>query len=112
VENALHAKVEALEAQEGDQHPAIEEARSEYKKCYDELLKPRPVQRLLRLQADWYWLYCQINREWKYIKGLQNRERIWKTLEFVVRRVERPEEDVHVVVEEHTTSFPFRFESR
>jgi hypothetical protein len=38
---------------------------------------------------------------------LQNRERIWKTLEFVVRRVKNPDEDLGVVVREHKESFPF-----
>ena len=76
----------------------------------NELLQPRPMQRLHRLRTDWHWLYCQINREWKNIKGRQNRERIWKTLEFVVRRVNDPGEDVLVVMEEHWVSFPFRCE--
>lgn len=112
VENALHSRLEALKAPKGDQQTAIGEARFEHKKRYAELLEPWSVQRLHRLETDWYWLYCQINREWKRIKGLQNRERIWKTLEFVVRRVDRPEEDVHVVMEEHSRSFPFRSEER
>jgi hypothetical protein len=112
VDNALHSRLEALKAPKGDQQTAIGEARFEHKKRYAELLEPRLVQRLHRLETDWYWLYCQINRERKRIKGLQNRERIWKTLEFVVRRVDRPEEDVHVVMEEHSRSFPFRSEER
>lgn len=112
VDEALNSRIQTLVALKGDQQAAFEEARSEHKKSYDALLKPQPVQRLHRLRTDWYWLYCQINREWKNIKGLQNRERVWKTLEFVVRRVDSPEEDVHVVVEEHSRSFPFRFERR
>lgn len=110
VDNALHVQIEALEALEGDQQAAIREARSEHKKRYDKLLKPRAVQRLHRLQIDWYWLYCQINREWEKIRGLQNRERIWKTLELVVRRIVESDEDVRVVVEEHRQYFPFRCE--
>jgi hypothetical protein len=65
------------------------------------------VRQVPRLETDWYQLYCQITRQWKNIKGLQNRERIWKTLEFVVRRVENPDEDLGVVVREHKESFPF-----
>lgn len=68
------------------------------------------MQRLRRLRADWYWLYCQISWEWTTIKDLQNRERIWKTLEFIVRRVDNSDEDVQVVKEEHSRSFPFRSE--
>lgn len=112
VDNALHSRLEALKALKGDQQTAIGEARSEHKKRHAELLEPRQVQRLHRLGTDWYWLYCQINQEWKNIKGLQNRERIWKTLEFVVRRVDRPEEDVHAVIGEHSRLFPFRFSRR
>jgi len=52
VDNALHARMEVLKALEGDQQVAIEEARSEHKKRYDDLLNPRPVQRLNRLQTD------------------------------------------------------------
>jgi len=101
VDGALHSRLEALDALGGDQQTSIEKARFAHKQGYNELLQPRPVQRLYRLQTDWYWLYCQINREWKNIKGLQNRERIWKTLEFVVRRVNDPSEDVFVMMEEH-----------
>jgi hypothetical protein len=72
--------------------------------------EPQPVQRLHRLGIDWYWLHCQINREWQHVKGLQNRERIWQTFEIVVRRFGSPEEDVHVAVNEHSRSLPFRFE--
>jgi hypothetical protein len=73
----------------------------------DEMWQPRAVRQLPRLQTDWYFLYCQLTREWKNIKGLQNRERIWKTLEFIVHRVENPDEDLGVVVREHKESFPF-----
>jgi hypothetical protein len=109
-DEALNSRLEALEALDRDQQAAIEQARSQYRKRYDDLLKPRPVNRLHRLRTDWYWLYCQINWEWRRIKGLQNRERIWKTLEFVVRRVKNPEEDVHAVIEEQKASFSFRSE--
>jgi molybdopterin-guanine dinucleotide biosynthesis protein A len=110
INEVLSSRIHALERLQGDQQAAIVEARSEHKKSYDALLKPHPVHQLHRLRTDWYWLYCQINREWINIKGLQNRERIWKTLEFVIRRIDSPEEDVQVVVEEHSRSFPFRFE--
>jgi hypothetical protein len=115
IDEMLKSQVWALEALYGDQRAAIEQANCERNKRYAELLEPWPVRQLDRLRTDWYWLYCRINGEWENIKGLQNRERIWKTLEFVVRRVDRPEEDVGAVVEEHKTSFPFgseRFETQ
>lgn len=85
IDEILNSSIQALDALEGDQQLAIEETRSQHKKSYDTLLKPQPVQRLDRLRTDGYWLYCRINWEWKNIKGLQNRERIWKTLGLVVR---------------------------
>jgi hypothetical protein len=73
--------------------------------------KPREVRKLDRLQTDWYYLYCQIAREWRNIKGLQNRERIWKSIEYVVRRVENPDEGVDFANKDHQTKFPHRVKS-
>lgn len=106
----LNSGLRVLDALAGDQQAALEEARSDHENIYDVLLEPQPVQRLHRLGIDWYWLHRQINWEWQHVKGLQNRERIWKTLEIVVSRFGSPEEDVHVAVNEHSRSFPFRFE--
>jgi hypothetical protein len=110
IDESLNSRLQVLEALDGDQQAAIEQAHHEHKERYAEMLEPQPVRHLHRLRTDWYWLYCQINRGWKDIKGLQNRERIWKTLEFVVRRVNRPDEDVRAVVDEHKRTFLFRFE--
>ena len=46
--------------------------------------KPKPAQHLNLQRTDWHWLYRQIKREWKSMKGLQNRERIWYALAHVV----------------------------
>jgi hypothetical protein len=73
-----------------------------------EFRKPRPVQHLDRLHTDWYFLYCQLRREWKNIKGLQNRERIWKAVEFVSRRIAKPDEDLDLAREEHAKAFPYK----
>jgi hypothetical protein len=70
--------------------------------------KPREVRQLDRLQTDWYYLYCQIAREWKNINGLQNRERIWKSIEYIVRRVADPDEDLDFVRRDHEEKFPHR----
>jgi hypothetical protein len=70
--------------------------------------KPRKVRQLDRLQTDWYYLYSQILREWKNINGLQNRERIWKSIEYVVRRVENPDEDIDIARRDHEDMFPHR----
>ena len=70
--------------------------------------KPREIRRLDRLQTDWYYLYCQIVREWKNINGLQNRERIWKSIEYDVRRVANPDEDLEFALKDHGKKFPHR----
>lgn len=90
----------------GSQQKTIEEERIA---CDDaEFRKPRPVEQLDRFHTDWYYLYCQLRREWKTIKGLQNRERIWKAAEFVIRRVASPDQDLHVAKEEHAKAFPYK----
>jgi len=72
-----------------------------------EFRKSRPVQQLDRLHTDWYYLYCQLRREWKNIKGLQNRERIWKVIEFVSRRIANPNESIDFAKQEHVKAFPY-----
>lgn len=37
--------------------------------------------------ADWHQLYCAIKFDWAGLKGLQNRKRIWKDAEEIVRRI-------------------------
>lgn len=73
-----------------------------------EFRKPRAVQRLDRLHTDWYYLYCQLRREWNNIKGLQNRERIWKAVELVSRRIAKPDEDLGFAKQEHAKAFPYQ----
>ena len=68
----------------------------------------RAVHQLSRSGTDWYYLYCRLAREWKNIKGLQNRERIWKTIEYIVRRIADPEEDPKSAMKAHKKAFPFR----
>jgi hypothetical protein len=46
--------------------------------------QPKPAQYLDRQHTDWHWLYRQIKGEWKNIKGLQNRERIWYANAYIV----------------------------
>jgi hypothetical protein len=70
--------------------------------------EPRAVQQLSRSGTDWHYLYCRLAREWKNIKGLQNRERIWKTSEYIVRRVADPDEDHKSARKAHNKAFPFR----
>jgi hypothetical protein len=73
-----------------------------------EFRRPRPVPQLDRLHTDWYSLYCQLRREWENIKGLQNRERIWKAVEFVSRRIANPDEDLDLAKQEHVKAFPYQ----
>ena len=65
-----------------------DEARAEQRKIIaQERLqsrKPKPAQHLDRQRTDWHWLYREINREWKNMKGLHNRERIWYALANIV----------------------------
>ena len=68
----------------------------------------RAVHQLSRSGTDWYYLYCRLSREWKDIKGLQNRERIWKTIEYIVRRIAHPDEDPKFATKAHEKAFPFR----
>jgi hypothetical protein len=73
-----------------------------------EFRRPRPVPQLDCLHTDWYSLYCQLRREWENIKGLQNRERIWKAVEFVSRRIANPDEDLDLAKQEHVKAFPYQ----
>jgi hypothetical protein len=68
----------------------------------------RAVHHLSRLETDWHYLYRQLSREWKNIKGLQNRERIWKTIELIVRRIADPDEDYISAKKAHEKALPFR----
>lgn len=69
--------------------------------------QPRVVERLERTKTDWHFLYRQIKRDWSNLKGLQNRERIWTTLEYIVRRIDRPDEDREFAGVEHEKEHPF-----
>ena len=40
-------------------------------------------------ETDWHDLYCMTKFCWLGMKGLQNRRRIWKDVEEIVRRIER-----------------------
>lgn len=73
-----------------------------------EFRKPRPVEQLDRLHTDWHYLYCQLRGEWKNIKGLQNRERVWKAVELVSRRIADPDEDLDFAKQEHAKAFPYQ----
>jgi hypothetical protein len=90
----------------GSEQRVVREDRIAHDKA--EFCKPHLVEQLDRLHTDWYFLYCQLRREWKNIKGLQNRGRIWKASELVVRRVVAPGEDLSVAAEEHEKAFPYR----
>ena len=39
-------------------------------------------------KLNWYELYCTLKSSLKYLKGLENRRRIWRDLEEIVRRIE------------------------
>jgi hypothetical protein len=80
-DKALDARLQALldlpDEQKAAQEQAIAQERIESR-------KPEPAQHLDRQRTDWHWLHRQIKREWKDIKGLQNRERIWYANAYIV----------------------------
>ncbi|KAF3005603.1 hypothetical protein E8E13_001920 [Curvularia kusanoi] len=41
-------------------------------------------------KTNWYKVYTEIRRNWKDLKGLQNRKRIWKDIGLIVDRLEQP----------------------
>jgi hypothetical protein len=45
--------------------------------------------RLPRDRTNWFVVYTQITRHWRSLKGLRNRERIWKSCEDIVQRIQR-----------------------
>jgi len=102
-DQAVKARVHAIQGlgdeQKANQKKLIIQKERQFR-------EPRAVQQLDRLKTDWHYLYCQLAREWKNIKGLQNRERIWKTIEFIVRRIADPDEEDPYGA--HNKAFPFR----
>jgi hypothetical protein len=41
------------------------------------------------MQTNWYEVYMGITRNWGQLKGLHNRERIWRDVEEIIRRVRK-----------------------
>lgn len=80
-DTALEARIQSLinlpDEQKEVQKQIIEQDRVESR-------KPTPAQQLDRQRTDWHWLYRELKREWKNIKGLQNRERIWYAQAYIV----------------------------
>jgi hypothetical protein len=81
LDEALDARLHSLDglpdAQREAQERIILQERLESR-------KPTPAQQIDRQRTDWHWLYREIKREWKSIKGLQNRERIWYAQAYIV----------------------------
>ncbi|THC96688.1 hypothetical protein EYZ11_003843 [Aspergillus tanneri] len=49
---------------------------------------PRQL-RLPREQTNWYQVYTQIKRHWGQLKGLQNRQRIWRDVEGIMTLIQK-----------------------
>ncbi|KAK2810650.1 hypothetical protein FQN50_002690 [Emmonsiellopsis sp. PD_5] len=47
--------------------------------------------KLPRDKTNWYQLYVEIRRNWSQLKGLRNRERIYKDVEEIIRRIKKYE---------------------
>ncbi|KAJ5125081.1 uncharacterized protein N7515_008906 [Penicillium bovifimosum] len=54
------------------------------------LAEPDEV-KLPRANTDWHRVFTQIRLNWENLKGLQNRQRIWRDVEEVVRRIRKLE---------------------
>ena len=92
LETRLQFLLDLPDEQKAAQKQAIEHERLESR-------KPKPAQQLDRQRTDWHWLYREIKRQWKSIKGLQNRERIWYAQAYIV---EGSEESRAVLEKLHT----------
>ena len=92
LETRLQSLLDLPDEQKAAQKQAIEHERLESR-------KPKPAQQLDRQRTDWHWLYREIKRQWKSIKGLQNRERIWYAQAYIV---EGSEESRAVLEKLHT----------
>lgn len=80
-DEALQARLRAL-----DDLPAESQAAQQKIIARERLQsrKPKPALHLDRQRTDWHWLYRQIKRDRKNMKGLQNRERLWYAFAYVV----------------------------
>lgn len=47
--------------------------------------------KLSRRNTDWHELYTQIKKNWSSLRGLQNRQRIWKDVKEIIKRIEKYE---------------------
>ena len=58
-----------------------------YAACGDERLKETIV--LPKDETNWCRIYYDVKMNWEALKGLQNRERIWKDIEEIFRRIDK-----------------------
>ncbi|KAJ5601075.1 hypothetical protein N7510_010609 [Penicillium lagena] len=65
-------------------------------KIIDEMLSWPPAIpsqiKLPRAKTNWYEVYSGITRNWDQLKGLQNRKRIWKDVDGIIRRIQTHEQ--------------------
>jgi hypothetical protein len=59
-----------------------------------QLESPVVADRLPQSKTNWYRLYRGITVNWKDLKGLQNRRRIWEDCEEIIRRIKKYQEAV------------------
>lgn len=87
--DAWEEEVEEIKAQRDREIEAAQQAKT----------REQLVTGLPPTQTNWYKLYTEITRNWKDLKGLQNRKRIWKDIERMM-----PELDKYMVDEECSIS--------
>ena len=110
------ASEKAFQEQKQIQHDALQVLKEEMPEVYENVSqqwtkpercrKPVKPMRLPYAQTNWYQLYTDITRDWAKLKGLKNRERIWRDCEEILRRVNQyrfndqiPVRDIRSVVQ-------------
>jgi len=68
---------------------AAEPAFDEWAVTSRDMYTARTPFKLPRSQTNWYQLYRDITANWKNLKGLHNRRRIWKDSEEIISRIKK-----------------------
>ncbi len=61
-----------------------------------DFLLPFPKEVIYQMQlpkrtTNWHGVYTQIEKNWSSLRSLQNRQRIWKDIEEIIKRIEKYE---------------------
>ena len=101
----IQARLARAEAHRERVQQYREVIRQDYPEIYEdiraaeseELIEPKPdapkTVRLPSHKTNWYQLYRDITRNWKSLRGLRNRRRIWIDVEEIVTRIKKLREE-------------------